>query len=214
MLKQTEEFIKRLKELRKQIEKKTQEKTIEQIHQDIFNLLKAVIGNKSQTMLVTEFEKLAKQGKFTQQHLKILKDVISARAEFKKGKLSTHKVDMARKNASILINELIDYSQRAELAALEKSRMRLRYKDKGKSAIAEILHTNDASFLIRGKNIQKITNKIQDSDMNEVSKHVAEQKSAKVLQVNPRVFDLVKKEWNIFTMKIGKQKSREEGLNK
>jgi hypothetical protein len=45
-----------------------------------------------------------------------LKDIFKARDEFKKGKLNSHAVNEARKNASILINDLIEYNQRCELA--------------------------------------------------------------------------------------------------
>ena len=92
----------------------------------------------------------------------------------------------------------MDYSQRTELMSMEKSRMRIRYKLNGKNIIAEILHTNDASFLFLEKGIKKITNKIEDSDMDEVSKHIKEQKSARGLSVNPRVFDFVKEELGDF----------------
>ncbi len=57
LLKETEEFLKRLKELRKQIEKKTQEKTIEQINLEIFDLLKTITGKKSKADITKEFEK-------------------------------------------------------------------------------------------------------------------------------------------------------------
>jgi predicted nucleotidyltransferase/uncharacterized protein (UPF0332 family) len=121
LIKDTEDYLKRLKELREQIEKRTQEKTIEQIHKDVFDLLKIIIGNKPQAVLVEEFERIfVKKGKFAPQSLRILKNVISAKAEFKKGKLDTHKVDEARKNAGILINDLIEYNQRCEMASNNK----------------------------------------------------------------------------------------------
>ena len=115
-LKQTEDFIKRLKELRKQIEKKTNEVTIERIYKDVFELLKEVTGKKSQEEIINVFEKdFVKKGKFAPQSLRILRDVVIARTQFKKGKLDAHKVDHARKNADILINDLVEYNQRCEL---------------------------------------------------------------------------------------------------
>jgi uncharacterized protein (UPF0332 family) len=121
LLKDTEDYLKRLKELREQIEKRAQEKTIEQIYQDVFALLKAMLGNKSQDTIVSEFEKqFVKKAKFAPQHLRILKDIIHARTEFKKGKSNVHKVDEARKNASILINDLIEYNQRCEFISRKK----------------------------------------------------------------------------------------------
>ncbi len=116
LLKDTQDYLKRLKELRKEIEKRAQEKTIEQIYKDTFSILKTMIGNKSKDKIISEFEKnFVKKGKFAPQHLRILKNIVSARADFKKGKLNSHKVDEARKNASILINDLIEYNQRCEL---------------------------------------------------------------------------------------------------
>jgi len=194
LIQETDDYLKRLKELRKQIEKRSQEKTIEQIHKDIFGLLEAILGKKSQATTVSEFEGLVKKGKFTQQHLRILRDVIKAKTEFKKGKLNAHKVDEARKNASILINDLIDYSQRSDLVTLEKGRMRLRYKKNGKDMTAELLHCNGISFLFRGEDVKKITDKIENSSMKEVSACIEQQKSKKGLKVHPRVFDLVKNE--------------------
>ncbi len=71
--------------------------------------------------MISEFEKdFVKKGKFTAQHLRILNDIVKARADFKKGKLNSHKVEEARKNASILINDLIDYNQRCELVNEKK----------------------------------------------------------------------------------------------
>jgi len=194
LIKGTEDYLKRLKELRKQIEKRTQEKTIEQIHKDIFNLMEAIFGKKSQTAIISEFEGFVKKGKFTQQHLRILKEIIGAKAEFRKGKLNAHKVEEARKNAAILINDLIDYSQRSDLVSLEKGRMRLRYNKSGKNMVAELLHCNRVSFLFREGTVKKITDKIEDSGMKEVSECVEQQKSRKSLEINPKVFEIVKKE--------------------
>lgn len=123
LVKQSEDYLKRLKELREQIEKRVQEKTIEQIYKDVFELLKAMLGKKSQVEIVDDFEKkFVKTGKFTQQHLRILKNVISAKTEFKKSKSSPHKVDEARKNAGILINDLIEYNQRLELVGKKEEK--------------------------------------------------------------------------------------------
>jgi predicted nucleotidyltransferase/uncharacterized protein (UPF0332 family) len=116
LLQGTEDYLKRLKDLREEIEKRSQEKIIEQTYKDVFNLLKPMLGSLSQEKTVNEFEKqLVKKGKFAPQHLRILKDLIHARTEFKKGKSDLHKVDEARKNSSILINDITEYNQRCEI---------------------------------------------------------------------------------------------------
>ncbi len=192
LVKQSEEYLKILKALREKIEKRYQEKTIEQIYKDVFELLKVMLGKKSQEKIIQEFEKnFVKTGKFTPQHLRILKKIIEARKEFKKGKSTSHKIDEARKNASILINDLIEYSQRKDLISLEKGRMRLKY---GKDKIAELLTCDGKSFLIEGKNVKKLTDKVDDSNIKEVSDAVEKQKSKQTVEINPKVFELLKKE--------------------
>jgi len=116
LLKNAEDYMKRLKELREQIEKKASEKTVEQIYNDVFELMKILVGKKSQEQTIKNFESdFVKTGKFSPQHLRTLKDVVSAKKEFKKGKLNAHHVDNARKNAQMLINDIIEYNQRCEL---------------------------------------------------------------------------------------------------
>ncbi|MBU2503663.1 MAG: hypothetical protein KJ879_01240 [Nanoarchaeota archaeon] len=198
LLSDMDDYLGRLKELRKQIEKRTQEKTLEQIYDDIFGLLQAIVGKKPQAALVLEFDKLVKKGNFTQQHARILGEVIKARAEFKKGKMKAYKVDETRKNATILINDLVDYSQRSEFLSMEKGRMRLKYKKSGKPAVAEVLHCNGVSFLFVENGVMKLTNKIDKSDMTEVSRTIEGQESGKQIEVHPRVFDLIKKELGEF----------------
>ncbi|MFH1325276.1 MAG: nucleotidyltransferase domain-containing protein [archaeon] len=194
LLKDTEDYIKRLKELREQIEKRTQEKTIGQIYDDVFGLLENIFGKKTKDKLTEEFEKeLVKTGKLPQQSTKILNNIVNARAEFRKGKSNSQKIDDARKEAAILINDLIDYSQRKELLAVEKSRIKMKYSENGKEKLAELLVCNGKSFLIVGNVIKKITSKIENSNINELSKAVEESKG-KPTEINPKVFELVKKE--------------------
>ena len=195
LLANMEDYIKRMKELREQIEKRTSEKTIEQIYKDVFELLKQTTRKNSQKEIIESFEKdFVKSGKFTYQHLRILNDIFKARTDFKKGKLDSHKVDSARKNASILINDLIEYSQRCELVSLEKGKMLVKYKDKGAERTSELLNCEGVSFLFKDNKVKKLTDKIEDCDMDEVAKAIEKQKNKKEVQIAPRVFELLKKE--------------------
>ena len=195
LIKDSEDYLKRLKELREQIQKKFQEKTVEQIYNDVFDLLKGIIGNKSPSALASEFEQsFVKKGKFTSQHLRILHDVLHAKAELKKGKTDMAKVDYVRKNAALLINSLIEYSQRAELIALEKGRMRIKYSKEGKEAFAELIVSGGESFLVEGNAIKKLLPKVQDSNMKELTSAVERQKANKGLEINPAVFEVLKRE--------------------
>ena len=184
-----------MKELREQIEKQAQKKTVEQIYKDVFDLLEAIVGKKSQSMIVQEFEKLVKKGKFTSQHLRILDEVVGARAEFKKGKLSLQKTDTARRNAMMLITDLIEYSQRKDLAVLEKGRMRIKFGEKEQ---ADLVAANGQVFLIKNGVVHKISHKIENSTQEEFSKAMDEQKSRKSVEIKPEVFEVLKKEFGDF----------------
>ncbi len=195
LLKETEEFLNRLKELRKQIDKKAQEITIEKIYSDTISLLVAMFGKKSQQQLVLEFEKnLVKKGKMTQQHLRILKNIITARTEFKKGKLDAHKVDNARKEASTLINDLIEFSQRCDLVSLEKGRMKIKFKQSN----GELLLSGGNAFLFKDNKVFKVTSKVESSNMEEVSQAVEAQKSNKEVEFSPKILEVLKKEFGEF----------------
>jgi len=196
LVKDMEDYLKRLKELKEQIEKRTHEKTIIQIYDDVFHLLNTLMGKKPQAKILEEFEKdYVKKGKFTSQHLRIVKDVIAAKAEFKKGKMNAHKVDEARKNAVVLINDLIEYQQRQDLSILEKGRIRLKY-DKDK--MAEAIICNGNLFLLRAKSVHKIGEKILDSSVEELNSSIEKQKLQKDLHIDYKVFELLRKELGDF----------------
>ncbi|MEK6833615.1 MAG: nucleotidyltransferase domain-containing protein [Nanoarchaeota archaeon] len=195
LLKETEEYLKRLKELRKQIDKKAQGKTIEKIYTDVINLLSSIFGKKSQSELVADFEKnLVKKGKMTQQHLRILKNIIDAKKEYKKKKLTAHKVDEARKEASVLINDLIEFSQRCDLVSLEKGRMKLKFKN----GSGELLISGGKTFLFKDNKVFFIKEKVEDSNMDQVSEAVENQKNKKETGFDSKVFDIIKKEFGEF----------------
>ena len=149
--------------------------------------------------MIADFEmQLIKTGKLSENSLRILKDIVHAKSEFKKGKSSAHKIEDARKGAAILINELIDYSQRKDLAILDKTKMRLKYLDSGKEKSAELIAANGNVFLIRENQIKKITNKIEDTNLEELSKSVEEQKTKKGVQIGNHVFEILRKELGNF----------------
>ena len=192
---ETNKYLARLKQLRKEIEKRAQEKTVEQIYKDVFGLLKPITNKDTQSAIVESFEKeFVRKGKFPQQHLQILKNIINVKTQYKKEKVDLHDVDNARKEAQLLINDLIEYSQRAELMNLEKGRMRLKYQKAGKEMFAELLLSGGEGFLIEGNRIRKITSKIQESSMKELTDAIERQKSNKSLQIDPRIFDILKRE--------------------
>ncbi len=190
LLKNAEDYMKRLKELREQIEKRAQERTIEEVHKNTFKILKGLFGNKSEVSLIKSFEKeLVNKGRTDPTYLRTLNELVDAKRKIKSKKKPTkHEVEQVRKNATLLINNLIEYGQRCELTELQKSKVIITYNNKK----ADLFLTNPA-FLIREGKIQKITTKIQESNHEEFQ-NIIQQQKGKSGKLTQTLQEILKKE--------------------
>lgn len=195
---EAEDFLKRLKDLREQIEKKTQEKTLEDIYKQIFEMLRGIFGNKTEEKLVEEFEKeFVKKGSLPSPYLRMLKNIVKAKKEFKKGKLRRNEIEETRKNAVTLINHLIDYTQRSDLVSLQKGKLRL----KTKSKIYDLVLTDKAAFLVDKGKVNKINlkgKKLEDSNVEELTEALNQQKKKTEVKVDEDLFNFLKKKLGRF----------------
>ena len=180
------DYIKRLNELREQIEKRVQEKSIEQIYKDVFGMLGALLKKKSEAAILKEFdEKIIKEGRFPPRFLTNLKQISKTKTAVAKAKTGKGKkkdnltakqsrdVDNARKMAVEITDALVEYTQRCELASMEKSRFMI----KGKNMEAEVFFLEN-TFIIQNQKIQKISgNKLINSEPKELQEQLTEQKS-------------------------------------
>ena len=202
------DYIERLKELREQIEKRIQEKSIEQIHKDVFGMIGSLLKKKSETAIIKEFnEKLIKEGKFPPRFLESLKlisrtkkDVANAKGKKskKKDNLTTKQsrdVDNARKLAAEITQALVEYSQRRELASLEKSRFLI----KGKNMEAEVFFLSN-TFVVQKTKIQKISgNKIINATPKELQEQIMNQKG-KETKIDFKSLETLKKIFGEFEL--------------
>jgi uncharacterized protein (UPF0332 family) len=204
LIKSSEEFLNLMKKLRKKIDSRVQEKTIEQIHKEIFGVLEGIFGKKTEATLIKSFEGFVNSGKFTSQHLKYLKEVVSVKKEFNqiknKKQIDLHRVDKIRRNASVLIGDLLDYNQRCELVNMNKNKLRIKYQKEGKNAVAELLIANGTTFLFEGQVVKKLGETIQETNMKEVTKCLEQKKENKEIEIKPKVLELLKKEFGEFEL--------------
>lgn len=182
------DYIERLKELREQIEKRIQEKSIEEIYKDVFGMLGNLLNKKSETTILKEFDnKMIKAGKFPPRFLDNLKLIAKIKRDIAKTKEQETKkdkkkasltfkqsrdVDNARKLASEITTALVEHTQRCELASLEKSRFKIKSHDMQ----AEVFFLRN-TFLVQPNQIQKISkDKLIKSTPKELQEQIAEQK--------------------------------------
>ncbi|MFA5019761.1 MAG: nucleotidyltransferase domain-containing protein [Candidatus Pacearchaeota archaeon] len=196
LLKEFEDFSKRVKKLREEIESVSREKTIEEISKEVFELLLNLFGKKSKTQLIENFNKeLVKKGKIAPKFSHTLKNLEEISKKIKKGKTKTSEVEKIRKETTMLINNLIDYGQRCDLIAIEKGRMQI-VSHKGDRA--ELLITSSGTFIIQGNVVKKITSKIEESSIEELNKAIGEQKGKLQTKISPKVFEILRKELGEF----------------
>jgi len=89
---------------------------------------------------------------------------------------------------------LIEFSQRCDLVFLEKGRMKLKFKQGN----GELLLSGGNAFLFKDNKVFKVTSKLEDSNMEEVSKSMETQKNKKDVEFNSKVFDILKKDLGEF----------------
>lgn len=198
MAKNAIDYIKRLKELREQIEKRINDKSIQGVYDDVFKMLESIFGKKSENLIVKDFEeKLVKQGRLPHRFLENLNFIVKARKEFqaldkdKKKKMTAKErtlVEDSRKMAAEITNTLIEYVQRKDFVAMDRKRFVLKTKDK----IMEVFFL-EKLFLIDGPKVSIISqNKKIDSNVDELNKALTESKD-KSAKINPSDLEFLKK---------------------
>ena len=177
LLKDFEDYLKRLKELRTDLEKEMMKKTFEDINTNVFKMMKSLFGDKSDNELIKEYEKdIVNKGKGNPKYIHTLNEIISFKKAYKEKKEPTKNAfETLRKDSVYLIESLIEYGQRKELGLLERTKVVLAYKDKH----ADLFLTKP-SFLVMDNKVKKITEKVEDSNQDELNRALAEYKGSKV----------------------------------
>lgn len=211
------DYIKRLKDLRKQIEVRVQENLIKSVYEETFGMVGALIDKKEEKEILKEFEKqMVKTGKFPKKFLENLEFI----AKTKKGILEEKKnpktkkdpkgkkkvdimtgkeinhVDQARKLGQEIVDTLIEYNQRCDLNSLNKSRFLI---DNGKRK-AELFFLKE-TFIIEEGIVKKVSeNSLKESNIEELNKALEEHKN-KPVSISYKDIEILKKEFKNFNLK-------------
>ena len=171
LMKDTEDYTKRLKELAVEIEKRAQEKTLKETYDNVFKLLKSCFGSGTEEELLEKFEKeMIKKGRAEPSHIRVLKELIDTKKKYNSKKKPTkYEIEDVRKNVSSVINRLIEYNQRCEISELAKMKVKIFYQDKqGKNKHAEIYLTNPIVVVSENLILKSKNGKIEQSNQQEM----------------------------------------------
>ena len=199
LLKDSEDYLKRLKELRTEIEKRITEKSFNDIYENIFKILKNLFGNKPETSLIKHYEKeIVNKAKGNPKYLHTLNELIGMQKKYKSKKTpSKYDFERLRKDSVYLVQEMIEYGQRKELGLLQKTKVIVTAKGKSYD-----LFLTKPAFLVHDQNILKIEDdKIRASDVNELNGVLSNYKESRV-KIDNELLKVLKKELGDFEINL------------
>ena len=145
-----EKFLKRIRELFKEIENMHNEKSVVTLYDEVMTIIRDVLKlegvEKAQDEeLVKLFEnELVATGKVPAKYVRDLNEIVEAKRKHVKGKLDKNDIEEARKGSSSLIRFLVEYLQRKRGRELERARVRVKHGEK----YGEIILLDKVAFVV------------------------------------------------------------------
>lgn len=195
LLKDSEEYLKRLKELREDLEKRINEKNFNDIYKNVFQMLKSLFGDKHEKELIYEYEKdIINKAKGNPRYFHTLNQLVDTKKKYKTKKApSKYDFERLRRDSVYLIQEMVEYSQRKELGLLQKTRVIITFKEDDKNKHVELILTKPV-FLVDGQKILKVENgKLVESNSNEMNNVLTSYSGGRVA-IDNEVMKVLRKE--------------------
>jgi len=192
-----EKYLKRLKKLFSQIEKRKEEETVLHTYEHIITIIRDVmkiegcIDKVTDKSLITCFEtELIKKGKVPEKFGRIIKSIVKAKADYDAKKLTKTEIQQTIKQGRELTKYLIEHIQRKRGRELEKAKIRVKHGDK----FGEVILLGDHAFIIhdidheeKEISVGEITKEgalinVRSSNLNELEKALTK------LEIPPKIF--------------------------
>jgi len=150
LLKNAEDYLKRIKTLFSEIEKIKEEEDIVKIYDTVVTIIRDIlrlegVEKVSDTEIVKIFEdEMISKGKIPANFLRILNELIKAKKDYDAGKLTKTEVENVKKNSRAFIKFMVEYIQRKRGRELEKTKIRVKHGDK----YGEVILLGKEAFII------------------------------------------------------------------
>ncbi len=161
-----EKYLERIKRLFKQIEGKKEKENIIHMYDSLTSVLRdalKVVGIEevSESSLVKKFEnELISKGKLPKNILTEVNNVLEAKENYEKGKITKPEVEKARKSGYTIIKTVLEFVQRSRGREIERAKIRVKYGDK----FGEVVLLDNEAFII--EDIDKGSTEIQKAEIN------------------------------------------------
>ncbi|MBI4152488.1 hypothetical protein HY495_02150 [Candidatus Woesearchaeota archaeon] len=192
-----EKYLKRIRELFKEIEARHDEKSMVFLYDEVVTIVRDILKlegrerAQDKDILKLFEDELIATGKVPARFLRDLNEVVEAKQKHDSGKLTKTDIEKARKGSSGLVRFLVEYLQRKRGRELERARIRVKYGEK----FGEVILLDKLAFVTRdidAKEQQQIEKALVNPDgglgtlepatLEELEKELAK------LSVPPRVF--------------------------
>ena len=201
LLKDSWEYLNRIRKLFDQIEKKKEEEDVVQIYDASKKIIKDVLDiNKiKEKDLEKGLDKLVAKHEIDKRLIVMYKDMVKAKEDYKKGKLSRAEIDKIRKESRLFMRTLIDYVQFKKAREIERITLKVKYGDKS----GEVIIFDDAVFIIEDSVKKEKIGKgkigkdgdivnIQESNMAEFEKFILMDRAPKNIFLKEKTFESLK----------------------
>lgn len=150
LLKNSEDYLKRIKRLFTQIEKIKEEESMMHIYDSVVTIIRDILrleGIKkiSDVEIVKYFkDELILLGKIPEKYLRMLNDIIKAKEDYDKSRLTKHEIERVKKESREFIKFMVEYLQRKRGRELEKTRIRVKHGNR----FGEVILLEKEAFII------------------------------------------------------------------
>jgi len=201
LLKDAEEYLKRIKKLFVQIEEKKEKESIVETYEGCIAIAKDVlkVNNVSYTNAIDAFKKeLVDKGKVPERFYRTLKLVKKTKSE---KKLSSQELEKIEKEARSFARAMLEYIQRKRGYEIERAKVKFKYGDK----FGEVILLNDFVFIIEDIDAEekKITkakllsnggfSSVQESNIKELEDNLASVSIPSKVFIKERIFEDLRK---------------------
>ncbi|MBM3232165.1 hypothetical protein FJZ21_02175 [Candidatus Pacearchaeota archaeon] len=196
LLTESKSYDKKLQDIRKKLEAKLIVNDAEKSYEEVFSLLKKIFGDKNIDELVKSVDKeLIGKGKLPSRFLKPLKEIVAMKSKVKSGKVTPLEMGVLRRDATELIKELLNYTQRADLVLEEKEVVDVKFGDKE----GELVLTDSCNFFIESGRVMSISDgRFKLSDSRELEKALSAHKKNSDVKIPSSVLSALQKELGDF----------------
>ena len=209
LVKNAEKYLKRIKDLFKEIEEMHNKKNVLLLYDEIITIIRDVlklegIDKVQDEEMIKLFEdELISSGKIPARFLRDLNEIVEAKRKYDAKKLTKTDTEKARKGSAGLIRFLVEYIQRKRGQELERTKIRVKHGDK----YGEVILLDKVAFVIHDLDAQertyekaKINNDgslgtIEKSTIEEFEKNLSKTKIPQRVFIKEPIFEDLK---NIF----------------